>query len=584
VGNGKRALQKQNPIRPILNTGSLPSFFILLSVLLYSMGGGQAFAAVIPENRGIDWKPGIPGGIPSRTSVFCNVKTAFGARGDGVTDDSGAIQKAINACPSNQVVYLPEGIYRLNSGLTLSKGIVLRGAGPGKTLLKSYAATHPITVGSGKRGHVETSVSGSPAKDSTQITVGDASNFSVNDYIVIDQRNDNTEVFNTKNEGWLSRNDDFTGWDGSRCLGQITRIRAKSGNTIEIDPPLYHNYSDSLKPEIWKLNPAGVVEYGGIEDLYIELMRDIPDYATIFFINAAYCWIRNIESNKCSSRHVWLDRSFRCEVRDSYFHHAWNYGGGGQGYGVVAGYKATDCRIENNIFYYLRHAMVAQEGPAGCVFGYNYSQGSFYGDSPAWLAPDMMTHGAHPHMILFEGNIVDKIENDDTHGSASFCTFFRNQVIRNSSAHTIADARRAINVERRNYFHNFAGNVIGQADQSWTAFEDNGIRSHSGTYVYNWGYSSDGDTDSDDPNSKSSAWRHGNYDYAGKSIVWNPSNPDRLLPKSLYLSGKPGFYGDFPWPSIGPDLNPMVNILPAKKRFEGLQSIPEVPKNPRVVP
>jgi hypothetical protein len=41
----------------------------------------------------------------------------------------------------------------------------------------------------------------------------------------------------------------------------------------------------------------------------------------------------------------------------------------------------------------------------------------------------------------------------------------------------------------------------------------------------------------------------------------------RQLPASLYLSAKPAFFGNTPWPAIGPDANPMVNSLPARERF-----------------
>lgn len=56
-----------------------------------------------------------------------NVK-AFGAKGDGTTDDRAAIQSAIN---TGGEIYFPPGTYRVSSTLTLVDGVTLKGAGRG---------------------------------------------------------------------------------------------------------------------------------------------------------------------------------------------------------------------------------------------------------------------------------------------------------------------------------------------------------------------------------------------------------------------------------------------------------------------
>lgn len=71
-----------------------------------------------------------------------NVRS-FGAVGDGATDDSAAIQAAIDAAEaaSGGVVEVPPGYYRIESGLTIeSDGVILRGSGPGGENLTSKAA------------------------------------------------------------------------------------------------------------------------------------------------------------------------------------------------------------------------------------------------------------------------------------------------------------------------------------------------------------------------------------------------------------------------------------------------------------
>jgi Endopolygalacturonase len=60
---------------------------------------------------------------------FYNVKTSYGAKGDGVGNDTTAIQNALNAAGSSGggTVYLPAGIYRIDTHLTVPANVELRG-------------------------------------------------------------------------------------------------------------------------------------------------------------------------------------------------------------------------------------------------------------------------------------------------------------------------------------------------------------------------------------------------------------------------------------------------------------------------
>lgn len=547
-----------------LLTGKNNLFLVCVVPCSFFLAGiTSSYAAVIPSERQITWNPGVPGGIPARSTICANVVTDHGAKGDGNHDDAPNIQKAIDACPAGQVVYIPAGTYRLNSQLTITKGIVLRGAGPKATHLKTYANWHGIQIGNWPSAPVATNVSGSPAKGTTTLTVASTSNpsLSVGDYIVIDQTNDGVEVINVDDE---SRD------NGNRALSQITKITGINGSTLTVDPPLYHAYSAAQTPQVWKLNQGTeLTTNAGIEDLSIERISPTgtEGYSNIKMMASAYSWIKNIESKKAQFRHVDLDRSFRNTVRDSFFNDGMHHDMGGFAYGVVASNRSTDNLIENNIFYHLRHSMVVKEGAAGNVFGYNYSLASYQGSN--WLAPDMFPHGAHSHMNLFEGNIGDKIHADFTHGSSSYNTFYRNHSIRESSAQNITNALRAVDIEKAQHYYNFVGNVLGKPNQNWTSYEDGGSRTGGEAYAYTWGYPTDGSSKSTDSQSKATALRHGNYDYATQSTHWEPGISDHNLPNSLYLAAKPAFFGGLSWPAIGPDLSPMSGTIPAKERYEG---------------
>jgi hypothetical protein len=78
----------------------------------------------------------------------------FGAVGDGATDDTLAIQSAINAANS---IFFPSGIYCISSALVILGGTIgkmLRGAGRGRTVIKNQGAGRGIeSIGNGTTGN-----------------------------------------------------------------------------------------------------------------------------------------------------------------------------------------------------------------------------------------------------------------------------------------------------------------------------------------------------------------------------------------------------------------------------------------------
>lgn len=66
---------------------------------------------------------------PARTNLYVVTLPAWGAVGDGVTDDTAAIQSALAAAGAagGGIVFLPGGKYRLSNTLTVPAGVELRG-------------------------------------------------------------------------------------------------------------------------------------------------------------------------------------------------------------------------------------------------------------------------------------------------------------------------------------------------------------------------------------------------------------------------------------------------------------------------
>jgi hypothetical protein len=116
---------------------------ISLGVNVVTTAGATTATARTLRTRGIDW---------------INA-SQYGATGDGTTDDTDAVQAAINALPgSGGTVYLPAGSYLLDgaAGLSITGGAVtLRGAG---------AEATKILIGSGFTGTTAISVTGANAQ------------------------------------------------------------------------------------------------------------------------------------------------------------------------------------------------------------------------------------------------------------------------------------------------------------------------------------------------------------------------------------------------------------------------------------
>ncbi len=496
----------------------IPPWAIVLSVL------GVAFVAtaeIVSSERRIVWQPGIPGGIPD-ASATCPASAPsvidFGAVGDGLVDDYPAFEAAIQAASQGSVIRIPEGSYLLRTGLSIDKGVILCGEGSDKSRLLFDCAQNAISIVKYDRGDF-VAVSAGAGKDSTQLTIADASSFSVGNFAELQQEND-WDVMDPENY-W--RDPAQVDWVPENCVGQMFEVLAVSGNTITVDPPLHLDYNPAMNPQI---RPIGLVSGAGIQGLYLTRLNT-ADLATLEIKNAAYCWMRDCESENTFRAHVTASSALRCELRHNYMHHAYDYGGGGHGYGVTLGNHVTDFLVEDNIFVHLRHAMMVQAGASGNVYGYNYSveresEGS-------WTPCDISLHGHYTNMNLFEGNTIQEVDVADYWGPCGpGNTFLRNRV-----------ESEGIQVMDYSQRQNLVGNEL-TSDQNVIS-EENNVQ----------------DT-----------LAHGNYQDG--SILWDPAISDHEIPVSYFHDSKPSFFGCTPWPATGADLAPDGLMIPAEQRQKGI--------------
>ena len=468
-------------------------------------------AQVIPVNRITDWTmTGYPGKIlvyPLKVNI-----TNFGGNGNGTSTNDLALQQAIGSLNNQQgIIYFPAGTFLFNKPVLLSKGIVLKGEGAGNTtLLFNLAGSNDLIKIAGAATNIVANITSSLFKNSTSLAVDNASQFEVNDYVKIFQ-NDAALV----NDSWALES-----------VGQIVQIESIDQNNLYFTSALRRNYLLEDAPKILKLTMVTGV---GVECLTIKRIdATVLQTSNIYFLNAANCWVKGVESDNSNFAHIKISGSTHIEVSNGYFHGAFAYGGNGQGYGVTCEFTSGNCKIENNIFKQLRHSMLLQAGANGNAFSYNYSLQPFNTDTfPNNLSGDIVLHGNYPYQNLFEGNIVQNIIADASHGiNGPFNTFLRNR----------AELYGIFIVEGAGDSTNIVGNeIIGNG-----YLQGNYYLKGSGNFEY-------GNTKKD-------------------SLL--PEGTTQLTEKSFLYSSTPSFWNiAAAWPSIGKPNLTGIRTIPAKQRY-----------------
>jgi hypothetical protein len=587
-----------------VTTRTHPSFLVLTALSTSLLAAGTASGDVIPANRRIDWTQcGIPGGVPNRTAIAATISAA--TYGNGTTDATAAIQSALNSSGVDGVVSLSAGTFRIDGSLHVPSQVTLRGAGPQQTILDAHGSgAAVVSFGQNATPYAANSVAitGGTGAGSNSITVASAAGIAVGSCLLITELNDTSFVSIVGGEGSCTWCDGGISWNGTRTLGQIVEVTSVSATTVGITPSLYVAYAASLSPLATRFD-AGA-KYAGVEDLQVYVNN--TGYTANFFMGgSAYCWIKNVESNYTDGDHVQAYWSYRCEIRDSYFHDAYHHTPGQTDADVFIADKSSGFLVENNILRRMHVSIMLNWGAAGNVIGYNYSAGDFDENAYNVVMGDLSMHGSHPMFNLYEGNIATSFHPDGIWGSNSHNTVFRNWLLgttriskplsgrgpeQTDSTWWACQANRAVSIDFAGRYYNIVGNVVGSNDLLQLTSYNNGRtripavrmivapqnRSYDATtYCYGFGYSEasdDGSYAEDNNKPYLTALLHGNYDFASGTTVWDTAIASHALPASLYRTAKPSWWGNLAWPAIGPDTsNPAIVLqgeIPASVRYK----------------
>jgi hypothetical protein len=186
-------------------------------------------------------------------------------------------------------------------------------------------------------------------------------------------------------------------------------------------------------------------------------------------------------------------------------------------------------------------------------------------------------HGTHPFMNLYEGNFGNEFQTDFYWGSSSHQTLFRNYFT--GTDVDVTSNRKAVSLDSHSVSNNVVGNVLGSPGLAW-AYENTNA-GFGQNVIWRLGFPMIGNntyTNLDPPainvealdtNVKATLLRHGNYDQSTRAITWDPTIADHTIPASLYLAGKPAWFGGRPWPPFDPAhaASAAGTNLPAGYRF-----------------
>lgn len=485
----------------------------LLTVILTSQ-----IQAQVPDSLLSDWhRSGLDSNAVFPTSTVDVL--SFGLIPDDGLDDRPALLSALANLPAGGAILLfPAGTYHFSNTIQVPSNCIIRGSGSDSTLFifnMNNAVANSFQISGTAQNNWLNVTAGLERGSTTLIVPGASTLFQAGNRIELEQDNG---AWDTNPAVWAA---------GS--VGHVSTVTAVSGDTVSMAEGLRMDFDSTLNPKVRKIN---CVQNAGLECFRMTRIDSLAasiNYG-VYFSKAFNCRVKGVESFKSVGAHVYAETSAHLEVNGCYFHESYLYDGAStHGYGVIISSHAVLCRVENNVFRKLRHAMMVKQGANGNVFGYNYSIQPFRSEFPSDFGGDISLHGHFPFANLFEGNICKNAAIDQAWGpNGPYNAIFRNRI----ELYGLTISSGTVQSNRQT--------LVGN-DITSTAFFQ-GQYSLNGTGHFQFGNRVQGNT--------------------------TPSGTGNLSDSSLYLSEPPSFWtGSMPWPSTGLPYPLQPNLVPAASRY-----------------
>jgi hypothetical protein len=334
------------PVNVILCARNLPSLIVAGVLLTATAALPAAQYSALWGERGENWTPRgrLPdfsfAGYHSGEKPLPNVSPGvgvkdFGAKGDGMTDDSQAFLDAL-AKVSSGAIEVPAGRYRITRMLEITRpNVVLRGAGPDKTVLFFPTPLNDLkpnwgaTTGGRRTSNYSWSggfvtlrgsfglkpladIVGEAQRGDTAVRVSSSKKLRVGQCIEVFQSDtpDNSLAIHLYS-GDSGPVQNLKGRVKTSLVSRITRLE---GDRVHLDRPLRCDLRAGWRPRLRSFEPT--VTESGVESLCFEFPNQPYQghftelgFNAIAFTGAAHCWVRNVRTLNADSG-LFIDGNF----------------------------------------------------------------------------------------------------------------------------------------------------------------------------------------------------------------------------------------------------------------------------------
>ena len=236
----------------------------------------------------------------------------FGAKGDGITDDTQSMAKLLAFADTVEgvTIFIPKGHYICNSALQTNKSVKIEGEGPGVSILDFSSKNDNSTIDLGiigSRSKLTTSLSTSALAGYNTVSLSDASMISSDDQLAICDDEEGSFFDEDK------RIPSAPYYRAYYKQGEFVKVRSISSNTLTLYNNLFASYPTTDRIDIYKLNLISCK----VSDLEIISKQTVGEGSSALILQ--YCKdsvISNVKLSGTNRAHIYLSMCWGVSIYD----------------------------------------------------------------------------------------------------------------------------------------------------------------------------------------------------------------------------------------------------------------------------